>query len=77
MDIIFMQANPNVQAFRLCGANGSWEEPDVNSCYYLNEVTKVLEQFAKTNLTFSKTRFELFNYGSCLQSKMYDEFFFL
>jgi G protein-coupled receptor 125 len=49
------QANPNLQAFRLCGALGHWEEPDLNSCFYLSEVTKVLEQFAKTNLTFSKT----------------------
>ena len=49
------QANPNLQAFRLCGALGNWEEPDLNSCFYLSEVTKVLEQFAKTNLTFSKT----------------------
>ena len=44
-----------MQAYRLCGATGQWEEPDVNSCFYINEVTKVLEQFAKTNLTFSRT----------------------
>lgn len=49
------QANPTLQAFRLCGSSGNWEEPDLNSCFYLSEVTKVLEQFAKTNLTFSKT----------------------
>lgn len=53
--VLQCQANPNVQAFRLCGAQGTWEEPDLNSCFYLSEVTKVLEQFAKTNLTFSKT----------------------
>lgn len=49
------QANPTLQAFRVCGSSGHWDEPDFNSCFYLSEVTKVLEQFAKTNLTFSKT----------------------
>ena len=44
------------QASRSCDAGGSWSDPpDVASCPYLSEVTKVLEQFARTNLTFSKT----------------------
>ena len=36
------QANPHLSAWRLCTSSGVWEEPDVSSCSYLNEVTKVV-----------------------------------
>ena len=49
------RANPHASAWRRCSPTGVWLEPDLAACSYLSEVTKVLEQFARTNLTFSKT----------------------
>ena len=47
-------ANGHVSATRACGSTGQWTDTgDVTLCAFVNEVTKVLEQFAKTNLVNS------------------------
>lgn len=43
-------ANGHVSATRACASTGQWTDADVTPCAFVNEVTKVLEQFAKTNL---------------------------
>ncbi|XP_013778355.2 adhesion G protein-coupled receptor A3-like isoform X2 [Limulus polyphemus] len=42
-------------AYHTCTAKGVWEDLNTSGCPYVSEVTKVLYQFSKTNLTLSKT----------------------
>ncbi|XP_023233555.1 adhesion G protein-coupled receptor A3-like [Centruroides sculpturatus] len=65
-------------AYHTCNNEGKWENLDTSSCPYVSEVTKVFEQFSKTNLSLSKTNVldsarGLRNYtgdGSMLKDKM-------
>lgn len=47
-------------AVRTCNEFGVWEDVDSNSCPYMKESTRILEQFAKVNLTIAR--------GSVLES---------
>lgn len=47
-------------ATRKCNESGLWEAADASNCPYIRETTRVLEQFAKVNLTISR--------GSVLES---------
>ncbi|XP_067132916.1 adhesion G protein-coupled receptor A3 isoform X2 [Centruroides vittatus] len=65
-------------AYHTCNNEGKWENLDTSACPYVSEVTKVFEQFSKTNLSLSKTNVldsarGLRNYtgdGSMLKDKM-------
>ncbi|EDV47218.2 adhesion G protein-coupled receptor A3 [Drosophila erecta] len=37
-----------------CGPSGEWLNLDTESCVYVSETTRILEQFAKVNLTLTK-----------------------
>lgn len=47
-------------ATRRCNESGVWEAVDASNCPYIRETTRVLEQFAKVNLTLAR--------GSVLES---------
>lgn len=68
----------DAHAYYTCNSYGTWENLNTSACPYVSEVTKVLEQFAKTNFSLSQTNIldsarGLRNYtndGSLLKDKM-------
>ncbi|XP_017112854.2 adhesion G protein-coupled receptor A2 [Drosophila elegans] len=47
-------AAPSRRASHECGPSGEWLNLDTESCVYVSETTRILEQFAKVNLTLTK-----------------------
>lgn len=43
------------QAIHFCSEDGTWRRLDTSRCPFVSETTKILERFAATNLTSSKT----------------------
>lgn len=48
------ESNEHTFASYRCSNTGDWIELNTNECAYIDEMTKVLEQFAKTNLTIAR-----------------------
>ncbi|XP_017052201.2 adhesion G protein-coupled receptor A3 [Drosophila ficusphila] len=47
-------ATQSRRASHECGPSGEWLNLDTESCVYVSETTRILEQFAKVNLTLTK-----------------------
>lgn len=48
------ESNEKTFASYRCSNTGDWTELNTNSCSYINEMTKTLEQLAKINLTIAR-----------------------
>ncbi|GAB6024945.1 hypothetical protein CHUAL_010046 [Chamberlinius hualienensis] len=75
---VSMDSRRHPKVSYVCSDKGEWELLDTSSCPYVSEVTKVLEQFAKTNFNITsssviETVHRLKNYtgdGNMLTDKM-------
>lgn len=47
-------ASEDAVATYRCSNTGEWTDLNTNQCPYINELTKILEQFAKLNLTYAR-----------------------
>lgn len=48
------QVNENMKAYHVCGSDGTWLEANTTQCTFVSEITRILEQFSKVNLTLTK-----------------------
>lgn len=48
------QVNENMKAYHVCSASGQWQNANTSQCAYVSEITRILEQFSKVNLTLTK-----------------------
>ncbi|XP_011187617.1 adhesion G protein-coupled receptor A3 isoform X1 [Zeugodacus cucurbitae] len=56
-----------------CNANGKWENLETNSCPFVRETTRILEQFSKMNLTLTKNN--AFEIAERLQNFTYTQIY--
>lgn len=48
------QVNENMKAYHVCSRDGQWINANTTQCAYVSEITRILEQFSKVNLTLTK-----------------------
>lgn len=48
------QVNENMNAFHVCNLSGQWGNVNTSLCAYVSEITRILEQFSKVDLSLTK-----------------------